>query len=104
MALSILHRLSGIALYGSMVLFAGFLWLLAGDGAAWAQLDAALRSPWGNAALVLAVWAFLHHLCGGVRHFIWDLGYGYGPRGLAALSWLTALVPLAGAALLWMVA
>ena len=101
MALSILHRLSGMALYGAMALLAGCLWLLAGDGAAWTQLAGWLRSPLGEALLVLAVWALLHHLCGGVRHFIWDLGYGYGPRSLAALSWLSLLLPPAATALLW---
>lgn len=101
MALSILHRASGMALYGGMALFVGFLWLLADGGGAYRLADGWLRSPLGEWLLVLFVWALLHHLCGGLRHFVWDLGYGYGPRATSWLSWLSALLPIAGAALLW---
>ena len=101
MALSILHRLSGMALYGSMALFAGFLWLLAAGGSGYALMESWLRSPLGEVGLLLALWALLHHLCGGLRHFVWDLGYGYGPRAINWLSGLSALLPVAATALLW---
>ena len=31
-------------------------------------------------------WALLHHMLGGIRHLIWDLGYGFGP---SEREWLT---------------
>ena len=31
----------------------------------------------GQLILFGYTWALVHHLFGGLRHFVWDLGYGY---------------------------
>jgi succinate dehydrogenase / fumarate reductase cytochrome b subunit len=33
----------------------------------------------GQVILFGYTWALIHHMFGGVRHFIWDTGHGYGP-------------------------
>ena len=75
--LSIAHRICGVGLaVGSVLLVA---WLMALAGGAWSY-DAFARhvDAWYGQVLLLGwSWALLYHLCNGVRHMIWDLGYGY---------------------------
>ena len=33
----------------------------------------------GRLILLGYTWALLHHALGGIRHLIWDMGYGFGP-------------------------
>ena len=33
----------------------------------------------GRLVLFGYTWALLHHMLGGIRHLVWDLGYGFGP-------------------------
>lgn len=76
MALSILHRTTGLFLSVGIVLLAGWLAALAWSEATY------LRFTTGNAATLLriglALWlvAFLYHLANGVRHLFWDAGLG----------------------------
>lgn len=76
MSLSIFHRLTGLVLsLGTLLVVA---WLVALDGGpetyAWV---AAFTGRWFG-KLVLAGWslAFFYHLCNGVRHLLWDAGWG----------------------------
>ena len=57
----------------------------------------ARRNP--AAARLLA--ALLHHLLGGIRHFIWDLGYGFKPNEREALTWITLVGGIALTVLVW---
>jgi succinate dehydrogenase / fumarate reductase cytochrome b subunit len=34
----------------------------------------------GRLILFGYTWALIHHMFGGIRHFIWDIGRGYGPN------------------------
>jgi succinate dehydrogenase / fumarate reductase cytochrome b subunit len=40
----------------------------------------------GRLILFGYTWALLHHMLGGLRHLIWDLGYGFSPN---EREWLT---------------
>ena len=98
-ALSILHRLTGIALAVGSILLAWWLVSVAAGGEAFAATHAVIASPVGM--LLLFGWsvAFFYHLCNGVRHLVWDAGYGFelhhahlsGYAVLAATALLTAL-------------
>jgi len=80
MAMSIIHRITGAALYAGTVLLA--LWLLA--AASHAETFATMQALWGSipGRLILLgyTWALVHHALGGLRHFIWDTGAGFGPE------------------------
>ncbi len=103
--MSIAHRVTGTALYAGTVLIA--LWLVAAasgpkafDTAQWLA-----GSILGKLVLFGYTFALLHHMAGGVRHFIWDTGRGYEPEtrmnlakysvfvsgGLTVLVWIVAL-------------
>jgi len=67
-ALSILHRLAGIALAIGSILLAWWLVAVAAGGEMFAATHAFLASPIG--VLLLFGWsvAFFYHLCNGIRH------------------------------------
>jgi succinate dehydrogenase / fumarate reductase, cytochrome b subunit len=98
-ALSILHRLTGIALAAGSLLLALWLVAVAAGGELFATIHAFVASPIGT--LLLFGWsvAFFYHLCNGIRHLAWDAGYGFGLHQanrsgyavLAATALLTAL-------------
>jgi succinate dehydrogenase / fumarate reductase cytochrome b subunit len=76
-ALSILHRLTGIALAVGSILLAWWLVAVAAGGELFAATHAFLASPIGVLLLFLWSVAFFYHLCSGVRHLAWDAGYGF---------------------------
>src|ERR1700751_6285977 len=75
--LSILPRLTGIALAVGSILLAWWLVAVAAGGAVFAATHAFIASPIG--VLLLFGWsvAFFYHLCSGIRHLAWDAGYGF---------------------------
>ena len=103
-ALSILHRLAGIALAVGSILLAWWLIAVAAGGEVFAATHAFIASPIG--ILLLFFWsvAFFYHLCNGIRHLAWDAGYGFDLRRaslsgyavlaatvvLTVVAWLTA--------------
>lgn len=98
--LSIAHRIAGVGLsIGSLGLVA---WLLALAAGPWQYADFAKHvAAWYGQVLLLGFsWALMYHLCNGIRHLVWDLGYGYsipvlyrsGIGAIAASLLLTAAV------------
>jgi succinate dehydrogenase cytochrome b subunit len=95
-ALSILHRLTGIALSVGSILLAWWLIAVAAGGQVFAATHAFLGSPVGVLLLFLWSVAFFYHLCNGVRHLVWDSGYGFELRTarLSSYAVLAAAVVL----------
>jgi succinate dehydrogenase / fumarate reductase, cytochrome b subunit len=79
-ALSILHRLTGIALSVGSILLVWWLVAVAAGGELFAATHAFMRSPIGMLLLFLWSVAFFYHLCNGIRHLAWDAGYGFELR------------------------
>jgi len=73
---SILHRVSGVLLFLAVPLGVWVLSRSLSDEAGFLRmLDWATRPP-VKLLLLLAVWAFAHHLCAGVRHLALDIHWG----------------------------
>lgn len=72
MTMSIVHRATGIALYGGTLLLV--LWLVgAAVGGGFFEFITWLFGGWfGQLVLFGYTWVLFHHMLGGVRHFIWD--------------------------------
>jgi succinate dehydrogenase / fumarate reductase cytochrome b subunit len=87
MVMSIAHRLSGVALYGIVLCLVAWLNLLAFTPHYFNLVQSFLSTNQGQIILFLALWVFCHHLFGGVRHFLWDLGFGLGIYGREWLTW-----------------
>ena len=86
MAMSIVHRVTGMALYVGTLLMAWWLIATASGPGAYANIQGFTSSWIGRVIVFGYTWALLHHMLGGIRHFIWDLGYGFGP---SEREWLT---------------
>ena len=87
MAMSIVHRITGIGLYLGMLLLAWFLIAVSSGAAAFAAFSWFMDSFLGWLILFGFTWALFHHLLGGLRHFVWDTGYGMdAPAGSARLG------------------
>ena len=78
--LSILHRLTGIALAVGSILLAWWLIAVAAGGQVFAATHAFIASPIGVLLLFLWSVAFFYHLCNGIRHLAWDAGWGFELR------------------------
>jgi succinate dehydrogenase / fumarate reductase cytochrome b subunit len=76
MAMSIVHRITGVGLYIGVILLAWFLLALSGDATTFATFSGFIRSFIGQVLLFGFTWALFHHMLGGVRHAFWDAGIG----------------------------
>ena len=77
MALSILHRATGIALIAGSVLLVAWLVALAGGPDSYLMLRNFLTSLPGYVMLIGWTWSLFYHLANGIRHLVWDAGLGY---------------------------
>ena len=92
MVLSILHRITGVALSAGVLVLAYWLIALAGGPVAYDQAAAILGSGWLK--LCYAGWSFcfFYHLANGFRHLAWDLGLGFEPGQIRASGWTVVVI------------
>lgn len=102
--MSVAHRVTGTGLYLGTVLIAAWLVAAASGPAAFDTAQAIAGSLIGRLVLFLYSFSLIHHMLGGLRHFVWDMGKGYDPQTRTNLAKFT----LAGSAsltlLIWIVA
>ncbi|WP_273908742.1 succinate dehydrogenase, cytochrome b556 subunit, partial [Enterobacter bugandensis] len=65
-------------------------------------VSAILGSLPGKVVLIGYTWALLHHMMGGLRHFLWDTGRGYDLKTIDLLCWGSLVLSLAATALIWL--
>jgi len=104
MALSILHRATGVALYFGTLLLAWWLIAASSGPAAYAYVEAFTGSFLGRLIVFGYTWALMHHLLSGIRHFFWDLGYCFNANEREALSWGAVIGGIGLTVLIWIIA
>lgn len=104
MALSILHRATGIALYAGTGLLVWWLTAVATGPEAYGQFLSVAGSWFGQLVLFGYTWALFHHMFGGLRHFVWDTGRGFELNTVETLARITAVMPLVLAVASWVLA
>ena len=104
MALSIVHRATGVALYVGTLLLVWWLIAAASGPAAYANVQAFTGSWIGRLIAFGYTWALMHHALSGVRHLIWDLGYGFKSTEREWLTWAALIGGIALTIVLWVVA
>jgi succinate dehydrogenase / fumarate reductase cytochrome b subunit len=77
MMMSIAHRITGGALYVGTLFLVWYLLAAATGGATFAFAAWFFGSFLGQLILFGFTFALLHHFFGGIRHLIWDAGYGF---------------------------
>ena len=91
MTLSILHRVTGVALSVGLIVLTIWLVALSTGAAAYEQITALMQSIVGRLLLAGFSFAFFFHLCNGVRHLFWDVGKGFEIRQANASAWSVVL-------------
>jgi succinate dehydrogenase / fumarate reductase cytochrome b subunit len=99
--LSILHRLSGVALAFGLLALVYWLVALAGGPAVYAATARLYGSPPGLLALMGWTAAFFYHLLNGVRHLFWDAGLGFERTQRRTSGWLAVAGALVLTACTW---
>jgi succinate dehydrogenase / fumarate reductase cytochrome b subunit len=77
MALSIAHRVTGIGLAAGLILLTWWLLALASGPEAFAAAQTVVHSWFGVLILFLWTFALFYHMGNGIRHLVWDFGYGF---------------------------
>ncbi len=75
--LSILHRGTGVVLALSLPLLAWGLHSLSRGNDSFGYFLSLLNNPIGYLFAFALSFALIYHLCNGVRHMFWDMGWGF---------------------------
>jgi succinate dehydrogenase / fumarate reductase cytochrome b subunit len=104
MVASIVHRITGGALYFGTLLVAWWLIAIASGPAYYDWVNWAMGTIIGRLILIGYTWALVHHMLGGLRHFMWDLGYGFEKHFTTKLAKASWVVSICLTALIWVIA
>ncbi len=104
MVMSIVHRITGVALYFGTLVVAW--WLIAASMSEnyFDFVQTFIGTWFGRLILFGFTWALMHHMLGGIRHLIWDTGRLFDKHVSTKLAWanlggsivLTILIWIAG--------
>ncbi len=104
MVLSILHRITGIALSLGFVVLVAWLFDAASGVEAYGVFLSVMDTLIGKLVLVGFSFAFFFHLSNGARHLFWDSGRGFEKEQANRSSWLVLAMTVALTAVFWWVA
>ena len=99
--LSILHRITGVALAVGTLLLVYWLAAAAGGPESFANAQALVGSFIGRLFLFGWTFALYYHLCNGIRHLFWDAGYGFEMQTAERSGWLVVGASAALTLLSW---
>ena len=85
--LSILNRITGIILSACAAVLVVWLVAAAWGTQSYAAVQGAIASWVGQIVLFGATFAFFLHLCGGIRHLVWDTVHGFELRSIYTSGW-----------------
>jgi len=104
MVMSILHRITGVALYGGMLILAWWL-IAAASGQAYFDFVNGIVGSWlGLLILFGFTWALVHHMLGGIKHLVQDTGRALEKHFTTKLAKVHIVASVAITVLLWIIA
>ena len=102
MAVSILHRVTGVGLTVlGLAVLAWWLASAAGGAESYARFADLADSPAGLVVLIGLTWAFFQHLLSGLRHLVMDSGAGFELSTNKTMAILTVIGSILLTALTW---
>jgi len=99
--LSILHRGTGLFLVLGGMMIAFWVVALALGHNIFNSYQAWLGSLLGKVVLVGWSFSLFYHLANGIRHLLWDAGWGYEIERVYITGWIVVLVSTLLTAFLW---
>ncbi|MCO6388127.1 MAG: succinate dehydrogenase, cytochrome b556 subunit [Aliihoeflea sp.] len=104
MMMSIIHRITGCALYFGVLLLAIWLMAAAGTPEGFARVQNIYGSWLGLVVLFGFTWVLVHHMLGGIRHLVMDTGAGLGKEESTKAAIAMPIVSIVLTILVWVVA
>ena len=104
MTMSILHRATGVAITVGAFGLAWWLMAVAAGGETYRDAAECLASPLGLVALAGFSLSLVYHLLNGIRHLLWDAGWGFEIQQFYASGWTVAILTVVLTALVWFAA
>ncbi len=101
MALSILHRATGIAMAVGLVVLAAWLMNAAAGPDEYLRFQTLMSTMLGRLLLIGWSLAFFYHLSNGIRHLVWDSGRGFEKAQANRSSYLVLASAAVLTALFW---
>jgi succinate dehydrogenase / fumarate reductase, cytochrome b subunit len=101
MVMSIVHRITGCALYFGTLLVAWWLIATATNEQQFDIVSMVYGSWIGLLVLVGYTWALIHHMIGGIRHLIWDTGRGLEKDTTTKMAWASLIASVLLTILVW---
>ena len=103
MTLSILHRMTGVALSIGLVVLVIWLESIAFGDPSYTAVIEWMDSPLGNLLMIGWAFAFFFHLSNGIRHLFWDVGLGFEKNQANASAWLVVVASVVMTIVYWLV-
>ncbi|WP_299809179.1 succinate dehydrogenase, cytochrome b556 subunit [uncultured Roseibium sp.] len=103
MVMSILHRITGAALYFGTILLAWWLIAAAAGPSHFDFVNDIYGSILGRLVLFGFTWALVHHMLGGLRHLIWAMGSGFGKEAREWMARATIIGSVSLTLVLWVI-
>ncbi|MDJ0759756.1 MAG: succinate dehydrogenase, cytochrome b556 subunit [Woeseiaceae bacterium] len=101
MALSILHRATGIGLAVGLIALVAWLMSIAAGPERYLYFSSFMATTFGRILLIAWSFAFAYHLCNGIRHLFWDAGYGFEKSQANASAWVAIAASVILTATFW---
>ena len=102
--LSIAHRILGVINLLSLISIFFFLLILSFGENHYKPFLIFVNSFFGKLILIGFTWSMCFHLLSGVRHLIWDMGYGFEIKTANASGMLVIILSLVMTILFWVFA
>jgi len=102
MAVSILHRATGVALsFAGLAILSWWLFALSSGPEAYSTFTKAATHPLGLVVLIGITWSFFQHLLSGIRHLVMDSGAAFELGVNKTFAILTIVGSVLLTAVLW---
>ena len=102
MTLSILHRMTGVALSAGLIALVAWLGSIAFSVGAYATVAGFMDTIIGKLMLLGWSFSFFFHLANGIRHLFWDVGMGFEMRQVNASAWFVVVATVLMTAGFWL--
>ena len=102
--LSITHRIAGVINLLALILIFFWLVVLSLGESNYELFLSIINSFFGKSILIGFTWSMSFHLLSGIRHLVWDLGYGFEIKTANISGTIVIITSLAVTVLFWLFA
>ncbi|MCB1379635.1 MAG: succinate dehydrogenase, cytochrome b556 subunit [Alphaproteobacteria bacterium] len=103
MMMSIVHRVTGGALYFGIILLVWWFSAAATSDGYFDMVQGFFGHWFGRIVLLGFTWTLVHHMLGGLRHLLWDTGHGFDLKKVEFLARANLVGSIAITLLLWII-